>query len=248
MNPLFDNAIDSLILGMHFYVNKTINNPYKHAILNIFHSIELFLKERLYRIHPILIYKNIDNPVNDEALTVGLREIFARYRNLNIELSEKNKRIIRELQKRRNRIEHHHYEEDESDFYIIGKALRFIYFFLPEHLDVKLESFLDDELYRNIREIILKYEERLKEAEEEVARLTTPRSKDDLCNPVESALCPECGNYTVVIGTEKGDFCFFCRKEQELSQCEWCGGYFPEDEINDFNMCDDCFADRFEKW
>lgn len=209
MNPLFENAIDSLVLGVNFYVEKPIANPYKHSILNIFHSIELFLKEGLYRVHPILIFKNIDKPIHDDSLTVGLKEILARFRNLKINLDKKDQDIIVELQKRRNKIEHHHYSEDESDFYIIGKSLRFIYFFLPNHLGEKLESFLDEKLYSKVREIILKYEERLREAEEEVSKLTTPRTKDDLCDPVDSALCPECCNYTVVIGTERGNYCFF---------------------------------------
>lgn len=247
MNPLFENAIDSLVLGVNFYVEKPIANPYKHSILNIFHSIELFLKEGLYRVHPILISKNIDKPIHDDTLTVGLKEILARFRNLKINLDKKDQDIIVELQKRRNTIEHHHYSEDESDFYIIGKSLRFIYFFLPNHLGEKLESFLDEKLYSKVREIILKYEERLREAEEEVSKLTTPRTKDDLCDPVDSALCPECCNYTVVIGTERGNYCFFCRKEQELSQCEWCSGYFPKEEINEFDMCDDCLTERLEK-
>jgi hypothetical protein len=34
MNPLFENAIDSLVLGVNFYVENPIANPYKHSIHN----------------------------------------------------------------------------------------------------------------------------------------------------------------------------------------------------------------------
>jgi hypothetical protein len=246
MSGLFDNAIDSLKVGIRFYLYEKIDTAHKHAILNIFHSIELFLKEKLYRVNPLFIYKNIDKPITDDSLTIGLEEIFARFRNMGIILKEES--ILRNLRRRRNRIEHHRFEADESHFFIIGKSLKFLYYFLPEHLECSLEDIIDEKMYRNAREIILKYEERLAEAEKEVAERTTPRTKDDLCEPTESAICPECGNHTVVTGTERGNFCFFCLKEVELVKCDWCGEYFSPQEMTDYDMCYDYFQDRIRRW
>jgi hypothetical protein len=216
MGDLFDNAVDSLGVGIKFYLNNELETAHKHAILNVFHSIELFLKEKLYRIHPLFIYKNIDKAVTEDSLTVSLDEVLARYNNLGISLDPKQTLILKDLQSRRNRIEHHRFEPDDSHFYIIGKSLKFLYYFLPDQLDCSLEDFLDDATYKKSRELILEYEERLEEAEKEIAERTTPKTKDDLCDPTYSAVCPACGNTTVVIGTEHGDFCFFCRENVEL--------------------------------
>ena len=82
MSDIFNNALDSLEFGIRVYLFGEYETAHKHAILNVFHSIELFLKEKLYRIHPILIYKNIDNLINDDSLTVGLREILLKYNNV----------------------------------------------------------------------------------------------------------------------------------------------------------------------
>lgn len=39
----------------------------KHAIMTVFHAMELMLKEQLARTNPILIYKNIDTKITDDA-------------------------------------------------------------------------------------------------------------------------------------------------------------------------------------
>ncbi len=248
MSDLFDNAIDSLEFGIRVYLYGEYETAHKHAILNVFHSIELFLKEKLFRVHPVLIYRNIDSPISDDSLTVGLKEILLRFKNIGIVLDTKQEKILRDLQRRRNRIEHHKFEPDDSHYHIIGKSLKFLYYFLPEHLESSLEEHLEEDLFRQARESILKYEERLSEAEQEIDQRTTPKTKDDLCDPTDSASCPECFNHTVVIGTERGDFCFFCHEEVDMTQCDWCSGYFGSREINDFGMCDDCFTERSNKW
>lgn len=207
------------------------------------------LKERLFRVHPILIYQNIDKPIKEDTNTVGLKYILIRYQNLDISLSQDEQTILLDLQKRRNRIEHHKYQKGVSDTFVVEKSLRFIYYFLLNHLNSSLESVIDDDdLYDKVRGLILSYEERLKEAEEEVAQRTTPVTKDDLCDPTYSATCPDCGTETIVIGTDKGDYCFLCRENFEMETCDYCGGYFSQDEINEFGNCDNCFNHRMEKW
>jgi hypothetical protein len=54
---LLENAIDSLQVGIAFYTNQKMDTANKHAILNIFHSIELLLKEGLKNIDPRHIFR-----------------------------------------------------------------------------------------------------------------------------------------------------------------------------------------------
>ncbi|MCK7577752.1 MAG: hypothetical protein MZV65_19455 [Chromatiales bacterium] len=76
---------------------------HKHAILTIFHSIELFLKEYLSRANPILIYKNIDKKIADDSLTVGIQEILARLDNLGLPIPDEEKNVIEKSNAARNR-------------------------------------------------------------------------------------------------------------------------------------------------
>ena len=69
------------------------------------------LKELLYRTNPILIYKNIDTKITDEALTVGIKDILARLDNIGLGLPKEQRSVIDKIQQRRNRIEHHRFDE-----------------------------------------------------------------------------------------------------------------------------------------
>ncbi len=54
MSPLLENAVDSLKVDLEHFLEGTKESSGKHAILTIFHSIELLLKEALYRFSPFI--------------------------------------------------------------------------------------------------------------------------------------------------------------------------------------------------
>jgi hypothetical protein len=70
-SEIYENGVDSLRIGMEFFLKERNYSSRKHAILTLFNSIELFLKELLFRTHPLLIYKNSDTKITEDALTVG---------------------------------------------------------------------------------------------------------------------------------------------------------------------------------
>jgi len=245
MNDLFENAIDSIDFGIRLFLeDDESGSTQKHALLTVFHGVELLLKARLYQEHPLLIYKRPEARLDNDAFTVGLPETLARFRNCGIAITEAEGIVLEDLRRRRNRIAHHRYEKDEHDYQVLGKALNFVYGFLPQHMGKTLDEVLDDELYAKAREAILSYEERLNEARAEVDLLTTPRRKDDLGNMPDSATCPDCDNETLVIGTELGDYCFFCRAEFTMEQCPSCSEYFPPDDFDGLAVCRGCFEYR----
>jgi uncharacterized membrane protein len=129
MNPIFFNAIDSLKIGMKFFIDQENETSNKHAILSIFHSIELLLKEYLYRINPILIYTNIDKIITSNSQTIGFEKMINRVQNFKADLPKEQLKILKEIQIRRNTIEHHQYTKEENDTYILGESLKFIIYF-----------------------------------------------------------------------------------------------------------------------
>ena len=60
-----------LRIGMEFFLKEDGYSSRKHAILTVFHAIELLLKERLAQTNPILIYKNIDAKITDDFYDGG---------------------------------------------------------------------------------------------------------------------------------------------------------------------------------
>ena len=130
-NPIYENAIDSLRIGMEFFLKEDGYSSRKHAFLTVFHAIELLLKERLAQTNPILIYKNIDAKITDDALTVGVREALTRLENLGLGIPDEEKKTIENIQRVRNRIEHHRYDHnDKEGDAIIAGSLKFILFFV----------------------------------------------------------------------------------------------------------------------
>ncbi|HSK75631.1 MAG TPA: zinc ribbon domain-containing protein [Thermoanaerobaculia bacterium] len=245
---LFENAIDSLEHGVqHFLVRKEAPTAIKHSILTIYHSIELFLKERLARIHPNLIYRNIDKRITDDSQTVGLAETIQRLENLGINLSGAQVKDLLELQRRRNRIEHHRFDPTKEHELVVGQALKFLLDFLPEHLGITLEEVIQDQdAYRAIIDAIFSYQERIKQAHAEVAKLlhSDPRVGDSM---VVSA-CPECGERTLVVASPRGDFCFFCHTELSVEKCEACYQYFNADDLDALGMCPRCAEEAYRRF
>lgn len=107
MSEMLENALDSIRMGLKHHLDPHLENSDKWAILELFYCIELILKERLRREHELLIYRNIEGPLDDDSQTVALKEAEARLANVGVPLSEEYRKILFDLQKRRNRIEHH---------------------------------------------------------------------------------------------------------------------------------------------
>jgi hypothetical protein len=208
VSAIYENAIDSLRIGMEFFLKETSYSSRKHAILTVFHAIELLLKERLAQTNPILNYKNIDTKITDDAMTVGVREALARLENLGLGIAGEQKEIIERIQRVRNRIEHHRYDHNQAeDDAIIGASLKFILYFVELVLERKLEEHIDGEVLRNINARVLEYNEREGLAD---FRLTKWLKKE--CpewNEEENDMpdefpgtdyCPECRHAFLVIG------------------------------------------------
>lgn len=207
VSAIFENAVNSLRIGMDFFLKEASYSSRKHAILTLFHAIELLLKERLAQTNPILIYKNIDTKITDDAQTVGVREAIARLENLGLGLPTYEKKTIEDIQRVRNRIEHHRYDHGaQEDDAIIASSLKFIMYFVEVVLHRKLDAQIDGETLQEITRRIFDHDERSSLAEyrfREWLRTKWPDLKEDEDAPEEFRglhRCPECGQDWLVIG------------------------------------------------
>jgi hypothetical protein len=234
VSAIYENAVDSLRIGMEFFLREKSYSSRKHAILTVFHAIELFLKEHLNRTNPILIYKNIDAKITDDATTVGIRESLARLENLGLGIPKDQKETIESIQKIRNRIEHHRYDHNETeDEIIIASSLKFILYFVELVLNKKLEDDIDGEILRNINSRVLEYNERQGLAdmrfEEWCLNVWPEWDKEVDDTPTEfpgTDYCPECRQAYLIIGHHNKPVCFYCNTTIDAANCEDCGETF----------------------
>ncbi len=229
MSPILENALDSLKVAMQFYVSGNQYSTRKHAILTVFHSIELMLKEYLYRVNAILIYKNIDKKITEDSITVGFSEIVIRLENLQLGIPEDQIKVVRSLQSKRNRIEHHRYDDQDEDRELISQALRFVLYFMEFQLNEQPEGLIEPTLLSNIRELVEDYnvrhtiaDHRLQSWLEEKWPNWEPEVEDTPEEFVGVDQCPQCRHQYLVMEQKGAPYCFWCSIEIPAEYCKIC--------------------------
>ena len=87
----------------------------KQAILGVSHGVELLLKERLRRVHPALVWENVDKYPNLSARTVGVGGALSRLANIGgVTFSTSDVALIRSLRDTRNAVEHYLMGDDKN--------------------------------------------------------------------------------------------------------------------------------------
>lgn len=229
MSDIYANAVDSLRIGIEHFLKAPDYSSRKHAILTVFHAIELFLKEQLSRSNPILIYRNLDAKITEDSQTVGVKEALVRLDNLGLGLPRDPQLVIERIQKRRNRIEHHRYDHKEEDEAIISESLAFILFFVESELKGKLHQDVPPDTLREIQRLVygrdLRWiaEHRLEKWMRETWGAWNPEESDGPDEFLGTNDCPICSESWLVIGHHQTPFCFYCNTSVDASKCEDCG-------------------------
>jgi hypothetical protein len=140
---LLDNAIDSLTQAIDLLAWEgaaTNNSKLKQSIQLTGHAVELLLKERLRRIHPSLIWEDVDKYPRLDARTVGVDRAISRLENIgNIKLATVDADVIRSLRNTRNAIEHFRWSTTTAEAnQIIGQGLSFAIEFANSQLDMDI--------------------------------------------------------------------------------------------------------------
>lgn len=228
---MYENAMDSLRTGVeHFRAHSPGYASRKRAIQDVYHAVELLLKQRLEDSDPTLIYRNKIGP---DTPTVGVREAFTRLEDLGCNMPAEERATIERLGAVRNRIEHHKYDHNESDDAIIGASLKLILYFAEFELGRKLEDDIGQELFGEIQNRVLEYNEhnhlaehRLMEWMKEKWSSFDPHLADTPDEFEGTHECPKCGEDWLVIGYHDKPFCFRCNTSVDAECCEDCGRTF----------------------
>lgn len=268
------NAMSSLLHGIQHYVDalallkarfikhhSLITDNFKFAIIHVFHAVELFLKARLAKAHPLLIYSKPENEANDDAHTVGFDALLGRLSNLDVIFTKEDRDDLNALRRMRNSIEHYRIQKDIEDVKLyVGRAARFLEKFLKGELDITLKEEIlkedvaeGEETYRILSEAIHSYEERLQKAKEEMED-HLPADLKERFTDHEIAQCDTCGEETVVIPDDRYEDnrtkCFFCGEEYYYEHCTRCGLPILSSSLlddNEYNPCSDCWHEIMSK-
>lgn len=230
-HTLLSSAKDFIIESLNSYRDRKLN----FAILHSVSAAELLLKEKLSRIHPNLIYKNIDAKDFAHEDSVPLHNLPHRLINLGVPIHVKEVRLVKTIAKWRNQIVHHmpKFDKELADLQL-RRLLDFLAKFAKRELNTPLESFLPKNLYKTVNGLLKEWEYVVSEA----------RQKANKEGGVLASPCPDCGTTLVLcLRDEKRVFCHLCEARHYYydycTQCEkkTVGTFSTFDEGN---WCDEC--------
>lgn len=208
------------------------------SILHAVTAVELVLKERLARIHPTLIFKNIDARSFREEQTISLSKLPQRLGNLGVQLNPQEAELIGTFGKWRNQIVHHmpSFDEKAADRQL-PRLLDFLAVFLRRELETPIEDFLPRSLYKTASAL-------LREWERVVQKASTQAQAE---GSVLSEACPDCGTAGVLcLREEKRVFCHLCSSQHyRYDRCTQCGRQTVSrfSSLDAGNYCDRCIDD-----
>jgi hypothetical protein len=198
---------------------------WQFALLNLVQSLELSLKSRLKKAHPLLIYENIDNP----KLLVGIPKALKRLEHpdvLGIEISTEDRNNIQKAIDLRNQITHA--DIKMSKIYAEKKyfeLLAFVIYFQSMYLEIEIEGIISEELLAALLEHEISRDELYKKA--------IKRIEEEQVDEEWLLVCPGCSEETFVI-MEGYDTCYFCRSTYVVEECKNCKRFVFGDEIISF--------------
>jgi hypothetical protein len=203
---LLANAMDSIAYAVELLAWPDIRRDerrMKQAILSVAQGVELLLKERLRRIHPSLIFEDVDKFPSLDARTVGADRAVARLRSMpNVEISNSDQQLVRDLRRTRNAIEHAEWHTTLPEAKaIIGPALSFAIDFARAELgrDLSYEFRRDDtwgQLLSELQEFASAHARRLagRTGATPAGLMTCDHCHQDTLDRLERS-CPLCGHW-----------------------------------------------------
>ena len=154
---------------------------------------------------------------------MGLKDILARMDNLEEKLPEDEKKLLESIQAKRNRIEHHTYDEQADDKKTIAATLKFILFFVELFLEENLREDIDPKTLRGIQNIVHDFNDRYSLAEHRIETWMKqqwpewdPRQEDTPEDFEGTLRCPECREDYLVIEEIPEPFCFWCNTKIDV--------------------------------
>lgn len=208
---LLENGLDFIVNSLNPILDSENKHELKYSVLHIAAGTELILKEILRTEHWSLIFEKVDEANYSKLRTgdfqsVSLEAILIRLKNVaDIEISSSAIKYIRELKKKRNRIEHFAFQEiDAAIKSNVSNVLSHLLDLIKTNIDLKKYSKKSQEFYKDILKKSAQFEE--------FTTLTysklEPKLKELVKDYIKIVDCPECFQKTLPLD---GNFeCLFC--------------------------------------
>ncbi|MFI5251536.1 MAG: hypothetical protein ACHQQQ_03795 [Bacteroidota bacterium] len=185
------------------------------AILFLVQAIELILKERLRREHPILIYKEIDNPKK----TTTLMQTVSRLQQIaKVEFKKEDLNAIEKASEWRNIIVHFEIDVSVQIFKpVFAILLGFLSDFHQNHFEQDLHYYIPNDLWEEAISI--------NQYGNEIFNRAQLLMEQNNIDQKYVWICHACGWEAFVIQDDECT-CYVCGHKEEVVECEYCKGTY----------------------
>jgi hypothetical protein len=215
----------SLLKNSHSFFSEGLHNSIeaemhpmqlKFAIFNMCQAIELSLKERLRREHPILIFDDVDK----KNRTVSAQHAIRRLQKIcNVPISKKDIETVDILTGWRNDIVHHEFSfgilEGKS---ALATLIGFITSFHSKHLSEIISDHIDSSLWAEAIKV--------EGYGNELFSRAVKRFEEESIQKHDIFLCPTCG-FSAFVRRDDDILCYVCNTKEDSIECEGCHEVVP---------------------
>ncbi len=218
---LLENGLDFILSSLMPILEQKNKNDLKYSLLHISAGTELVLKEILKNKHWSLIFEKIDiaNSIDLQSgdfQSVSFENIIKRLKNIaEIQIHPKALNYFKEIRKKRNRIEHFAFtENDKAIISLVSKVLFYLIELIKEHIEIKESSAKSQTYYKEIIQQSSNFEEYTNLA---LSKLKPNLDKLRNANVI-LVECPECYRQTLPLdGNHKCIFCGTSYESEDLA-------------------------------
>lgn len=207
---LIENGLDFITSGVEHILKEKSPHELKYAILHLSAGTELLLKEMLKIEHWTLIFENPNHAKyellkNGEFKSVDFETLIIRLTNIcQIKITDKEKSILKQLKKLRNKIEHFEFNENiEAIKSLSSKVLCLILNFINNNIEHDSLSLTSQDYVERLRKALVKFKE--------FSNLRTAQIKlklEETQKKFKIESCPLCRQSTFVLNDPLE--CIFC--------------------------------------
>jgi len=235
---LIENSLDSISSGMKYLdyaEQKKSPSHYKKALLSLFQGAELILKEILVQIDPIIIFdknslfRNCLSPLNPtmeelfECKSIDINGICQELKkHYPDEFQKANLKVIQELAKERNKIQHFAFEMSPNE--LKGSLLKLYIMVIKPAMKIAGKKAALDKFVEGINNI--NFDEQATDVEESFLNV-------DKRNEFTKGGCCHCENYSLFIIYDGESYPIAC-------YCTTCGFERTNIDISEFYECPEC--------
>ena len=248
---LEDNAFSSLEHGVEHYLAGD-DADLKFTVLHISHAVELLLKARLAKAHPLLL---LQKPEDDpgRGYTADYTVVVKRLRNLGVQLTTEDAKSLEFLRLTRNKIEHYEMQGNRLEIEeYVARAIKLLNDFVEKELDIRLEERIKPGIYREMELVLYSYEERLDRVWQRMDQALPTRPEER--GEYQKGLCDECAEEAVWVPDPQSDDrtvkCYNCDTKFSYWTCDSCGGATlssPSDPPRETDFCEMCWDNLLTK-